>query len=188
MSKLGDILQEEVTEEIRMILAEAESRAAKLVRAAEETASARLQSHQKKMEAEAWAATWRARSAADLAFSTARTQAKGQMIESVHKRVLVSLEKVSKAPLYGHLLQALAEEALNAVQGGEVLVVHPEDEEKISNWAKQRGLELLTDPELRIGVRIVIRHGKRSVENSLGERLERAWNVLASDVARQLWG
>jgi V/A-type H+-transporting ATPase subunit E len=188
MSKLGDILQEEVTEEIRMILAEAESRAAKLVRAAEERASARLQSHQKKMEAEAWAATWRARSAADLAFSTARTQAKGQMIESVHKRVLVSLEKVSKAPLYGHLLQALAEEALNAVEGGEVLIVHPEDEEKISNWAKQRGLELLTDPELRIGVRIVIRHGKRSVENSLGERLERAWNVLASDVARQLWG
>ena len=188
MSRLGDILQEEVLGEIKAIQAEAESRAGELVRNAEEKASARLKSHQKKMEAEARAAVRRARSAAELALSTARMHAKGGVIESVRKKALVSLEEMANRHNYRDILEALAEEALKAVEGGEVVVVHPDDEEKIHNWATQKGLELRTDPALRMGVRIVDRGGKRSVENSLPERLERAWNVLTSDVAKRLWG
>jgi V/A-type H+-transporting ATPase subunit E len=188
MSKLGEILQKEIVEEIRAILVEAETQAAKLVRDAEEKALARLEFHQKKLEAEAWAATRRARSAADLTVSTSRMQAKGQVIESVQKRALASLEQVVNQSDYSRILEALAEQALEAMVGGEVVVVHPEDEQKIRTWAERRGLELLTDPDLRIGVRIVNRHDRRSVENTLRERLERAWNALASDVAKQLWG
>ena len=68
------------------------------------------------------------------------------------------------------------------------MVVNPDDKARIKDWAAGRGLELRTDPKLRLGVRIVSRGGKRSVENSLPERLDRAWNALASDVAEQLWG
>jgi V/A-type H+-transporting ATPase subunit E len=188
MSKLGDILQEEVLREIDTILALAESRAAEIVREAEENASSRMKSHQKKMEAQARAATWRARSGAELTVSTARMQAKYRVIDSLRRRALVSLEEMANRDNYRDILEALAEEALGAVEGGKVLVVHPADEDKIHNWAAQKGLELRTDPGLRMGVRIVNRDSKRSVENSLPERLERAWNVLASDVAKQLWG
>jgi V/A-type H+-transporting ATPase subunit E len=188
MSKLGEILHKEIVEEIRAILAEAETRAAKLVRDAEEKALARLEFHQKKLEAEAWAATLRARSAADLTLSTARVQAKGQVIESVQRKALASLEQMANQSDYRPILEALAEEALKAMGGGEVVVAHPDYEEKIRGWAERRGLELLTDPDLRIGVRIVNRHDRRSVENTLRERLERAWSALASEVANQLWG
>jgi V/A-type H+-transporting ATPase subunit E len=188
MSKLGDMLQEEVMGEINAILAEAESRAAKLVREAEEKALARIKSHQKKMEAEARAATWRARSTAELTVSTARLQAKGLAIDSVRKKALMSLEEVANRHNYQDILKALAEEALKAVDGGGEVIIHPDDEEKIHNWAAEKGLELRTDPGLRMGVRIVNRDSKRSVENSLLVRLDRAWSVLAPDVAQQLWG
>jgi V/A-type H+-transporting ATPase subunit E len=188
MSELGDILQEEVLAEIKAIHAEAESRAAELVRDAQERASARLKSHQKKMEAEARAAIRRARSAAELTLSTARMQAKGQVIESVRKKALMALEETAGRQNYREVLEALAEEALNAVEAAGVVVVHPGDEERIHGWAVQKGLEIRTDPGVRLGVRIVNRGGKRSVENNLPERLDRAWSALASDVAKRLWG
>jgi len=188
MSKLGDILQEEVLREIDTVLAGAESQATALVREAEEKASARIRSHQKEMEAEARAATWRARSNAELKVATARMQAKYQVIDLVRKSALSSLEELVKRDNYSDILKALAEEALKAVEGGTIVFVHPDDEEKIHYWAEEKGLALRTDPGLRMGVRIANRDSKRSVENSLPERLERAWNVLASDVAEQLWG
>jgi V/A-type H+-transporting ATPase subunit E len=188
MSKLGDILQEEILGEIQGILAEAESRAAKLVSDAEQESWARIKSHQKKMEAEARATTLRARSAGELTLSTARMRAKGEVIDSVRKKALAALEELSKKPGYRDILGALAEEALKAVEEAEAAVVHPDDEELMREWAVQRGVDLRTDPGLRLGVSIVDGSGKRSVENSLAERLERAWNALASDVAKQLWG
>ncbi|MEJ2725074.1 MAG: V-type ATP synthase subunit E [Deltaproteobacteria bacterium] len=188
MSKLGDILQEEILGEVHGILAEAESRAAKLVGDAEEERWARLKSHQKKIEAEARATTLRARSAGELTLSTARMQAKGEVIESVRKKALAALEELSKKPEYRDILGALAEEALKAVEEAEAAVVHPDDEEMMREWAVQKGLELRTDPGLHLGVSIVDQSGKRSVENSLGERLARGWSALASDVAKQLWG
>jgi V/A-type H+-transporting ATPase subunit E len=187
MSKLGDILQEEALGEINAVLAEAESQAARLVRDAEKEASARLKSYQRKLQVEALAATRRARSAAELNVSTARMEAKGRVIESVRKSALKALGEVANRHNYSDVLQKLAEEALKAVELGKAVVVHPDDEEKIHDWAAKKGLEIRTDPGLRVGVRIIDGSGKRSVENSLPERLERAWNALASDVAKQLW-
>jgi V/A-type H+-transporting ATPase subunit E len=187
MSRLGDILQEEVHGEIDAILAEAESRAARLVRDAEEKAAARLKSHQEELHFKALAATRRARSAAELNLSTARMEAKGRVIESVRKRALEAIEEIANRENYRDILERLAEEALRAVGLGKAVVVHPDDEERIHEWVMQKGLELRTDPGLRLGVRVVDASAKRSVENSLPERLERAWNALTFDVARQLW-
>jgi V/A-type H+-transporting ATPase subunit E len=188
MSKLDDILQEEVRGEIEAMLTDAESRSAELIRDAEEKASARMKSHQKKMQNEALAATRRARSAAELRISTARMQAKGQVIESVRKKALMAVEEIVKRRNYRDILEAFGEEALKAVEGAKWAVVHPEDKETMREWAAQKGLQLLTDPGLRLGVKIVDTSGERSVENSLPERLDRAWNTLASEVAKKLWG
>ncbi len=188
MSKLKDVLQEEALSEIGKVLAEADSKAATLVAEAKSKASERVEVYRKKAEVELHAATRRAEHAAELTVSTASMRAKGEMIALVRKRVLASLEEVAGRPDYDKVLVALAEEATKAAEPAEALVVHPDDEVRMSGWAMQKGLQLRTDPRIYLGVRIVVRGGLRSVENSLLERLERAWETLASGVAQRLWG
>ena len=187
MSKLSDILQQEVLAEIDKILAEADSRAETLIREAEKEASDRVAAYTKKAEARLRAATLHAESMAALTLSTARTQAKSQVIAVVKRKAMDALEKIAGKPEYGRILEALAEEAMKAVETAEAVILHPADEVKLGAWATQRGLELRADPRLHLGVRIVARGGQRSVVNSLPERLNRAWEMLGSDVARRLW-
>lgn len=186
MSKLGDILQEKVLAEIDKILAEAETKSKKIVQQAESDASARLAAHRKKTEAQLHTAVRREQSAAELAIAIARTRARGQVMEQVKQKALNTIEEIPSKPDYGKILEALAVEAENSLKAAEAVVVNPSDAEKLSDWAMQKGLELLTDPEIRCGVRVISGHGK-SVENTLPERLNRAWDTLASSVAKLLW-
>jgi V/A-type H+-transporting ATPase subunit E len=186
MLKLEKILQEEAKAEINQVLAEADSRAQKIVSEAESRAAARRAAHRKKTEAEARAASQQAQSAAELSVATARLQAKGEVMELVRQKALSALEKTASEPSYGEVLQALAQEAMKVADAAEAVVVHPNDRERLSHWARQQGLELQTDPELRLGVRIVCGSGRR-VENTLPERLDRAWDSLAAAVTKLLW-
>lgn len=186
MSKLDAILQQEAETEIDAILAEADSRATKIISEAESHASAKVTAHQKKIEAEARAATRQAQSAAELIVSNARMQAKGEVMDLLRQKVLLALEETPSQSGYGEVLQALATEAMGAAAAAETVVVHPHDQEKLSGWARQKGLELQTDPQLRLGVRIVSRGGT-TVENTLPERLKRAWNTLGTEVTKLLW-
>lgn len=188
MSKLGDVLQEEALAEIRSILSEADAKATALIREAEGQASQRVAAFQKTVEAETRAADRRDKSAAELTLAKARMQAKGRAIALVKEKVLAGLKEVARKPNYGEILVGLADEAIKAVEAPEAVVVHPEDEVRLSAWATQKGLELRTDPGLHLGVRIVTAGGQRSVENSLPERLQRAWESLAPGVAQRLWG
>ncbi len=187
MTTLGDILQEEALAEIKEILAEADSKAKIIIHEAEKDASDRLEAHRKRAEAEFRAAIRRFDSAAELTVSTARTQARGQVLALVRKRVWAALEEIGARSMYGEVLEALAEEAVKSVETAEALVVHPDDKAKLSAWAVKKGLELRTDSGLRLGVRVVLRGGQRSVENSLPERLRRAWEEIASGAAHRLW-
>ena len=187
MSKLGDILQDEVSAEIAEILSEADSRAAMLLQEARDKASARLAANQKKNEAEARAATRRAESAAELTVTTARMQAKGRVMAMVRKKALEVFDEPTGKQDYSEVLQALAEEAMKTVEEPNTVIVHPSDKPLLRGWATQKGLDLRADPGIRFGVRIVSADGKRSVENSLSGRLERAWNTLASGVEKILW-
>lgn len=188
MSKMGDILQQEVLAEINKILAEADSRAEALIRDAEKEASARMAAYGKKAEARLRAATSRAESTAELLLSAARMQARSQVFASVKEKTMAKLEKTADGPEYDRILEALAEEAMKAVEAAEVVAVHPDEKVRLGAWVGERGLELRTDPGLRLGVRIMARGGQRSVENSLPERFRRAWETLASGVAKRLWG
>ena len=186
MSKLEGILQQEAEAEIDAILAEADSRAAKIVSEAESRASAKVAAHQKKIEAEARAATQQAQSTAELLVSNARVQAKGEIMDLLHQKVLVALKETSSQPGYRKVLLALAKEALEVAEAAEAVVVHPDDKEKIRDWAQQQGLELRTDPDLRLGIRIVSASGTM-IENTLPGRLGRAWVTLAPEVSKLLW-
>ncbi len=187
MSKLKDVLQEEALSEIDKVLTEADSKAEALVAEAKRKASERVEAYQKKADAELHAAIRRAENAAELAVSTAGMRARGETIGLVQKKVLARLEEIAGRKDYDKILQTLAEEATKAAKPAEALVVHPDDKVRMTGWAKQKGLQLRTDPGIRLGVRIVVRGGQRSVENSLPQRFERAWETLASGVARRLW-
>ncbi len=187
MSKLRDILQEEALQEVNAILAEADSKAETLIREAKEAASGRVAARRKRDDAELRVAARRAKSTAELVLSAARMNTKGQVIDLVTEKALAGLDAFAAMPNYGEVLEALAEEAMAAVDGAEVLVAHPDDQDKLRSWAMKKGLDLTTDSSLRLGVKIVGRGGRRSVENSLPGRLHRAWETLASGVAERLW-
>ncbi len=187
MSKLKDVLQEEALSEIDEVLAEADSKAKLLIAEAKSTASERVEAYRKKAEAELRGETRRAESTAEFTVSTARMKARGEAIALVRMKALAALEEVAERPEYDKILKTLSEEAAKAAETAEALIVHPNDEVKLSGWAEQMGLQLRTDPGLHLGVRIVVRGGQHSIENSLPERLERAWETLASGVAQRLW-
>jgi len=187
MTKLADILQEEVLEEINTLLADADSEAEAVLSEAREKGSARLAAHRRKTEAWVRLATQRAQSAAALALSTARMQARGEAIARIRQEALEELHAAGRRPDYGKVLEALAEEAVKAMETVEAVTVHPDDEGRLRAWAEAKGIELLTDPDLHLGVRVLAEGGKRWVENSLPQRLDRAWDTLAARVAQLLW-
>ena len=188
MSNLREILQEEALAEVNEILLEADSRADMLIREAKSKASERVEAYRKKAEAELRAATRRAKSVSELTLSIARIRAREEVVALVREKALAALEEIATQPAFRETLEALAEEAIKAVQGPEALVVHPDDRDKLSAWAKQKGLVLQTDTGLHLGVRIVASGGQRSVENSLPQRLRRGWDTLVSGVAKRFWG
>jgi len=187
MSKLNDIIKEEALEEINRVLGESDSRAVTLIEEAETKAAKRLAVHQKKVASETRAAKHRAEGGAQLAVATARIQAKGDIIAQVRQRALIAIEELADTSGYRKILTALADEAVKAVDAADAVVVNPNDKEILNGWALQKRIAIRTDPSLRFGVRLESRSSKRSVENSLPERLDRSWDTLSSRVARILW-
>ncbi len=187
MSNLRQILEQEALAEVNDILSAADSKADLLIREAKTKASERVEAYQKKTEAEFHAATQRAKSVNDLTVSIARIQARDEAIALLKKKVLAAFEEKATQPAFRDTLEALAEEAIKAVEGAEVVIVHPDDRDRMGDWAKQKGLGLRTDPGVRLGIRIVAGGGRRSVENSLPERLQRGWEALVSGVAKRFW-
>ena len=186
MSKLNDILEQEALAEINQILETSDATAVKLIQEAEDKAAGRLAIQRKRMESATRTARHRAEGAAELAVSTARIQAKGEIIARVRKKVLSAIEELVGKPGYSKILTALADEAIGTVDAAEILFVNPKDAVILADWAKQKRVEIRTDPDLRFGVRVAS-SSKRSVENSLPERLDRSWDMLSARVARILW-
>ncbi len=187
MSKLETILQEEVLAEIQQLMAKAEEEAAKIVAEAKEKAEALVAAQKRKLEARKVAELHRAESAAELAVTTARVKAKGEVITKIYHEVRGRLEALPQSPEYPTLLERLAEEAVAAVGEAEAVVVNPEDAARLKGWAEARGLEVRTEDEVRLGVVAVAKGGKTRVANTLPDRLERAWEVLSAKVSQILW-
>lgn len=187
MSKLEDILQNEVAAEIGAMAAEAEARAKAIVEAAMANAEALKAGKQRQLEAERAAALRRAESAAELLLSQARIGARGQVMDRVKAEVSQSLQKMTTQPEFATILQKLAEEALQEIGKAEAVLVNPAHASLMSAWAQSKGLQLKTDETIRDGVRLVAVGGRSFVQNALSERLERAWDVLSARAARAIW-
>jgi V/A-type H+-transporting ATPase subunit E len=187
MSKLEDILQNEVAAEIGAIAAEAEARARTIVEAALASAEAIKVNKQRQLEAERAAALRRAESAAELLLSQARIAARGQVMDRVRAEVSQSLQNLTAQPGFANILQKLAEEALQGIGKAEAVLVNPAHASILSGWAQSKGLQLKTDETIRDGVRLVAEGGRAFVQNALSERLERAWDALSAKAARAIW-
>lgn len=187
MSKLEDILQNEVAAEIAAMAAEAEARARAIVEAAMASAEALKTAKQRQLEAERTAALRRAESAAELLLSQARISARGQVMDRVKAEVSQSLQKLAAQPEFATILQKLAEEALQGIGKAEAVLVNPAHASLMSGWAQSKGLQLKTDETIRDGVRLVAEGGRAFVQNALSERLERAWDALSARAARAIW-
>jgi V/A-type H+-transporting ATPase subunit E len=187
MSTLRDVLEQEALAEIKHILDDSDSRAAVLIQEAETKASARLAIRRKRIESEVRAAKNRAEGAAEFTVAAARIQAKGEVIALVRKKALSAIDDLAATPGYGKILKTLADEASAALEAAEAITVNPNDAGLVYGWAAQKRIEIRTDPVLRLGVRLVSRSSKCSVQNSLGERLERSWDTLSARVAQILW-
>ncbi|MDT7920671.1 MAG: V-type ATP synthase subunit E [Meiothermus sp.] len=188
MSKLEDILQNEVAAEIGAIAAEAEARAKAIVDAAMAKAEALKANKQRQLEADHAAALRRAESAAELLLSQARITARGQAMERVRAEVGDSLQKLTQKPEFATILHQLADEALSNIGQAESVVVNPAHASLLNEWAQSKGLQLKTDPSIRDGVRLVAVGGRAFVQNTLSERLERAWDALSAKAAKAIWG
>lgn len=188
MAKLEDILQQEVAAEISGIESSAEAKARSLLGEAQAQAEALKAARAKALEAERTAAIRRAESAAELLKSQARVQARGEVMDQVKAGLGIALAAYKTNPAYPAVLARLAQEALAAIGQAEALVVAPGDETHLKAWAQQNNLELRTDPNLNLGVRLVGIGSKAQVQNSLPERLERAWDALSARAAQAIWG
>jgi V/A-type H+-transporting ATPase subunit E len=187
MSKLEDILQNEVAAEIGAIAAEAEAKAKAIVEAALANAEAIKANKQRQLEAERAAALRRAESAAELLLSQARITARGKVVDGVKAEVTQSLQKLTSQPEFATILQKLADEALQSIGKAEAVLVNPAHASMLSGWAQNKGLLLKTDQTVRDGVRMVAEGGRAFVQNALTERLERAWDALSAKAAEAIW-
>lgn len=188
MSKLEAILSQEVEAEIQAILEGAKAKAEALRSEAKAKAEGVLAAKRRALEASLQAAIRRAESAGELLLSTARTEAKGEVLFQVRAKVEEALRALPDSPEWPQVLRKLSEEALSALGEPEALVSHPENLVHLEAFARERGLELRVDPALRLGVRAIGKGGRTQVENALPSRLERAWDALSSRVAQVLWG
>ena len=188
MSKLETILQEEVLAEIQQQMARAEQEAETILAAAREKAESMVAAQKRKLEARKQAELHRAESAAELAVTTARVEAKGEVIATIYRKVQSRLEQLPQSPEYPTMLERLATEAVAAVGEAEAVAVHPDDVPRIKGWAEGRGLAVQADATVRLGVVAVAKGGKTRVANTLTDRLERAWEVLSAKVSQVLWG
>jgi V/A-type H+-transporting ATPase subunit E len=110
------------------------------------------------------------------------------VLSELKAKALEALKALPHKPEWPEVVRKLALEALSALGEPEALATHPENLPHLEALAQERGLRLLPDPALRLGVRAVGQGGKTQVENALESRLERAWDALSSKVAQALWG
>ncbi len=190
-SELMDLLEREAEAERERVLAEARERARRVIEEAEAEAQARLEEQRRRLAAEVEAARVRARGVANLRASSLVLQAKEDLVAQVFRRAEEELDRIAADPArYGPLLRALLKEAAAGFSNRVVVECPERDAAAVEAAARELGLaaDVRPSPEVRSGVRVRSEDGRFTVENTLHSRLQRARQVLLSEVADVLWG
>jgi len=190
-SELVAILERESAAEIERILAEARERAAQVTAEARRQAEDQLQAARERAEGERKAALARAGSAAQVRAAALVLRAKDRAIAEVFTRAEAELRRIQQDKArYAAALRALIREAATGLNGRLVVEVHPEDQDLSKRAVRDLGLDadVATSADVSGGVRVFTADRRFVVENTLASRVERVRPVLASEVARLLWG
>ncbi len=188
MSKLEDILQNEVAAEIGAVVSATEAQVKTIVEAATQKAEALKANRERQLNVEQAAAVRRAESAAELMLNQARIAARGQAVDQVKSGVMQALQGMAAQSGFAEVLKKLANEALSGLGKAEAVVVNPAHTASLEAWAKEKGLKLISDANVNHGVRLIAEGGQSQIQNVLPERLERAWGVLSAKAAKAIWG
>ncbi|MDR7415036.1 MAG: V-type ATP synthase subunit E family protein [Armatimonadota bacterium] len=190
-SELIHLLEREAQAERERLLEEARQRARTLLQQAETEAENLLEAHRRRMEAEVEAARIRAQGVAQLRATSLVLAAKDEQIAEVFRRARQELERLSRDPSrYEPILRALLQEAVSGFSGQVVVECAERDLPLVQATVQALGVaaEVQPNPEVWGGVRVRSADGRFVVENTLLSRLERARQVLLSEVAEILWG
>ncbi len=190
-SELIDLLEREAEAERERVLSEARERAARIVREAEAEAKEKLEQYRRKVAAELEAARVRAQSVAKVRASSLLLEAKDELMAQVFQRAEEELERIANDPArYAPVLRGLLREATSGVHGPVVVECPERDMAAVEVAVRELGLsaEVRPSPDVRDGIRVRSRDGRFTVENTLRSRLQRAQQVLVSEVADVLWG
>jgi vacuolar-type H+-ATPase subunit E/Vma4 len=110
-----------------------------------------------------------------------------QAFQEAHRKLLL----MRNDPAYEMILRALAKEALNEMEGKEIIVhIDPRDEpliRKILNELKVNS-KIVTDLDSSGGLMIQSSDGTFTVHNTFESRLERAKELIRSDIFSILYG
>lgn len=191
MANLTALLDQEASAEIEAILSEAKQRASEIVAEAQEKADAHLAQSARAAQVQHEAALVRARSAAQLEVSSMRLRTQFDAVEQVFAEAEGQVSALVKDPTrYPSILLKLLSEAVEALGGAKVatIVVNPEDRQLVEAFLSKNKLdaEIVSDPAVVGGVRVKAATANVSVENSLPDRLQRARQSVAGEVAQLL--
>ncbi len=190
-SELIDLLEREAEAERERLLSEARERATRIVQEAEAEAKAKLEEHRRRVAAEVEAARIRAQGVAKVQAVSLLLETKDQLVEEVFRRAGEELERIAQDPVrFAPVLRELLREAVSGSPGHVVVECAERDVAAVEAAARELGLNADVQPSsaVRGGVRVRSPDGRFTVENTLPSRLERARQVLLSQVADVLWG
>lgn len=193
MANLTALLDQEASAEIDAILSEAKQRASEIVAEAREKADAHLAQRARAAQLQHEASLVRARSAAQLEASSMKLRTQYEAVERVFAEAERRVSALTgDAKRYPEVFNRLLAEAIEALGSGQValVVVNPDDRRLVDAFVKEHGLDLEVrpDPSISGGVRVKARGANVSVENSLPDRLARARQSVAGEVAQLLSG
>jgi vacuolar-type H+-ATPase subunit E/Vma4 len=190
-SELIDLLEREAEAERERVLSEARERAARVVQEAEAEAKAKLEQHRRQVAVEVEAARVRAQGLANLQATSLLLETKDQLVAEVFRRAEEELDRIADDPArYAPVLRELLREAASGFHSHVVVECPERDVAAVEAAARELGLsaDVRPSPDVRGGVRVRSEDGRFTVENTLRSRLERARQVLLSEVAGVLWG
>lgn len=190
-SELIRLLEQEAEAERERILAEARERADRILKEAEAEAAALLDEGRRRIASEVEAARVRAQGAAALRATSLVLQTKDEEIDRVFEVSRAHLEQIPQdLARYLPILRRLVEEAVEGFEGRVVVECAESDAPAVEAIVRELKIpaDVRPSPDVWGGVRVRSEDGRFVVENTLTSRLERARQVLLSEVAEILWG
>ncbi len=183
-------LEEEGDREVAEILAKARAQAERIIEEAKEKAERLKREEVEKAKRAAESESARIINAARLFAKKEIIRAKEESIKKVVEESRRRLKELSKRKDYPQILQRLIAEAMEGVDGRVVVRVNPRDKELTQKLFSdyQITYELKTDLNIEGGLQVQTKDASIFINNTLESRLNKAAQLLKTEVTKILFG